>query len=1068
MIPDQVPSPAQIWTAATTRDDGTLALASLTLAAWAAWLLFAVLVVIEVVAQLRGRAAPRVPGFRLPQVGARELVSAALLLFLAAPLASQPAPVAFAQPTSSNPDPADNSHSSPPQHPPAHHRADQARSAVNGAAPLHTVRRGESLWSIAADRLGSGLRYTEIVALNTDTLHGRPGFLTPGQTLKLPAHPPSATNVRGERVRVQRGDTLSDIAEEQLGDADRYPEIFRASTPIRQPDGRHLTDPDIIDVGWTLTIPTTAKQPHPDQPKRADSDRADPDRADQAGIPTDPRAGRDASPRSSQAEAAPASPRAPSTRPSSSSATPQPSTTPASSPPPPTASAGPTHADESRQPEEPATAALPAWALTGLTGAGALLAASLLVALRRRRACQFRARRPGRTIAVPPPLLAPVEKTLVLTGDQTVPTLDLVDQALRRLAAARAAARQPMPDLAAVELTPGALTLHLAEPAPPTSPWQACDDQPSWRLPASTDLDTVGPTVLDQPAPYPLLVTIGASDDGAVWLLNCEQAGVLAITGDPLYSHDLARYLAAEIACNPWSEQARLDCLGIAQEVKGMNPERVHAHPADSIQHLLANATADAAGLLDRSHESALDVPTGRAHQVDADAWPARMLLLELPKLSEHPPFTQLLELVADHPARTGTAVVLTGQTELPASARTLAVTGQGRLTVPHLGLDLIVVGLTTDEAEGCAALLAQADTTDDQPVPAPAVDKDEEGWRGWADAAGAIRAEHTLPRTAPPTEPATTLLDGDDQKYLEAATTTINDLAAIAPQVPVRVRAIVEDADPTLDADLTAWREKDCDLPRLTLLGPVWARTHGTALAKRRPYYTELLAYLATRPRGATPDEVADAIGISGPRVRTDIKILRDWLGTNPRTGRQHLPDARDSDAARTRGIPTYQVDGLLLDADLFRRLRVRGETRGPDGINDLRAALTLVTGRPFDQLRPGGWTWMIDGDRLDQHLLCAIVDVAHLLTTHALKTGNLPVARAAAETAILAAPYEEIPLLDLAAVAAAEGHPDQANQILHDRVYNRSDDGAAPTELPARTSAVLHNHPLTRKRAS
>ena len=108
-----------------------------------------------------------------------------------------------------------------------------------------------------------------------------------------------------------------------------------------------------------------------------------------------------------------------------------------------------------------------------------------------------------------------------------------------------------------------------------------------------------------------------------------------------------------------------------------------------------------------------------------------------------------------------------------------------------------------------------------------------------------------------------------------------------------------------------------------------------------------------------------------------------------------------------------------------------------------------------------------MIDGDRLDQHLLCAIVDVAHLLTTHALHAGNLPVARAAAETAILAAPYEEIPLLDLATVAAAEGHNDQADQLLHDRIYNRSDDGAAPTELPTRTSAVLH-HPLPRKQAS
>ena len=221
----------------------------------------------------------------------------------------------------------------------------------------------------------------------------------------------------------------------------------------------------------------------------------------------------------------------------------------------------------------------------------------------------------------------------------------------------------------------------------------------------------------------------------------------------------------------------------------------------------------------------------------------------------------------------------------------------------------------------------------------------------------------------------------------------------------------------------MTAWFSDRCDRPRLTLLGPVGVRAHGAPISKRKPYYTELLTYLATRPHGATPEEVADAFSITGPRVRNDVKVVRDWLGINPRTGRKHLPDARDTAAAQDRGIGVYQIEDLLIDADLFRRLRVRGETRGPHGITDLRRALSLVTGQPFDQLRPGGWTWMFEGDRLDQHLLCAVVDVAHLVTTHALHQGDLPVARAAAELAALAAPYEEIPRLDLAAVAAAQG---------------------------------------------
>ena len=59
--------------------------------------------------------------------------------------------------------------------------------------PTHTVKRGESLWSIAEQRLGSGARFTEIAALNTDVLGDNPGFLTPGTVLVIPRTPPPQT-----------------------------------------------------------------------------------------------------------------------------------------------------------------------------------------------------------------------------------------------------------------------------------------------------------------------------------------------------------------------------------------------------------------------------------------------------------------------------------------------------------------------------------------------------------------------------------------------------------------------------------------------------------------------------------------------------------------------------------------------------------------------------------------------------------------------------------------------------------------------------------------------------------
>ncbi|MEV6377759.1 BTAD domain-containing putative transcriptional regulator [Micromonospora musae] len=62
---------------------------------------------------------------------------------------------------------------------------------------------------------------------------------------------------------VRRGDTLSSIAQGCLGDADRWPEIFAANRGVRFPVGGTLRDPDLIYPGWALRIPDTVKAPGP-------------------------------------------------------------------------------------------------------------------------------------------------------------------------------------------------------------------------------------------------------------------------------------------------------------------------------------------------------------------------------------------------------------------------------------------------------------------------------------------------------------------------------------------------------------------------------------------------------------------------------------------------------------------------------------------------------------------------------------------------------------------------------------------------------------------------------------
>ena len=59
-----------------------------------------------------------------------------------------------------------------------------------------------------------------------------------------------------ETYTVVRRDTLWGIAEVHLGDPFRWPELFALNQGRPQPDGRTLTDPNLIRPGWVLALPT--------------------------------------------------------------------------------------------------------------------------------------------------------------------------------------------------------------------------------------------------------------------------------------------------------------------------------------------------------------------------------------------------------------------------------------------------------------------------------------------------------------------------------------------------------------------------------------------------------------------------------------------------------------------------------------------------------------------------------------------------------------------------------------------------------------------------------------------
>ncbi|QLQ09873.1 MAG: LysM peptidoglycan-binding domain-containing protein [Nocardioidaceae bacterium] len=1086
------PWPTGGWSEAQLLSNDTI-VGGIVAAGWVAWVLMTLCIVVEIIATVTRKTAVRIP-FALPgqQDFARVLVVSVAALGLGTSAATVGGAVFY---STNAPGPAQAA-SPAPAITPITPALDSDRADLQAGHPVADTHTGPSIttqsittaWSIASTHLGRGERWKEVLDLN----HGIPfndgtTFTTGTQTipagtiLRLPADattipelpPPGHSRQRQEKsdARPNRqadatsrtpagskpayktytvipNDTLSEISRDKLGNGRLYMKLFRASKDTLQPGGEHLTDPDLIKPGWIITIPEGGS--HDQQTEAKSLTQQHPTQSPSSKSPQIPAQ----DPAESQSD--------PSTGPSQAAGPDNDEMTPQ------IAHSGETGEGDSADRDSVLGAP---WVLPGLAGSGVLLAGALLLGLRQQRHAQFRARRPGRAIATPGRELADVEMTITAAGDIGEEPLAYIDTALRRLAGSVYVQRGAMPAVAAVEIsTPfadriggGRLTVHLSEPGYLPAPWQPTPDRLHWHVPASVPVEDLGTLSEEADAPYPLLVTIGQADSGELWLLNCEDLGTVTLTGDPQRVRDFARHLAVQLAVNPWSQGATIDCFGIAAEAESLaDGISYYATTADAAR-AATDALADAVAMIDRTTGHATDVATGRTGQSDDDVWPSRLLLIDA-TIEELESLNMLLDLVARQVGRTAISVVLVGD-QPQATGTTLQVTAAGRVILEQAGLDLTAVGLTSEEARGVGLVYAQSQVLDDVEIPVDASIAD--GWEAYADQAGGLRREHTFPRGTSDSElaePATSLLDGDDANYLTRAPILFEDLEVLAPKVPVEIRTEVVEKDPTLDRDVDEWFNQNSTCAKLSLLGPVIARTHGKPLAKRRAYYTELLAFLwFHRRNGATRDQIVNAFGTPADRVRKDISILRDWLGINPHTDQLYLPPADRSPAAKATGTNVYQLidEGLLVDWDLFKRLRLRGEARGgSQGRCDLSRALDLVAGRPCDHQRQRGWAWLAEGERHDHYMHHAIADIALTVSTHFLHDDDTVSARAATEVALLASPDEESTRLCLVQIANAEGNRTEAERILVEEVCSRSDDGQAPTDLNDRTKTIIANH--------
>ncbi|GIF14243.1 LysM peptidoglycan-binding domain-containing protein [Actinoplanes teichomyceticus] len=118
---------------------------------------------------------------------------------------------------------------------------------LTGGQPprTYTVRRGDTLTGIARSQLGNASRWPEIYLLNRSVIRN-PNQIFAGQVLALPPAQPTGPIPRLYTVR--RGDTLTGIARAQLGDGDRWPEIFARNRDV-------IANPDRIVAGQILVLP---------------------------------------------------------------------------------------------------------------------------------------------------------------------------------------------------------------------------------------------------------------------------------------------------------------------------------------------------------------------------------------------------------------------------------------------------------------------------------------------------------------------------------------------------------------------------------------------------------------------------------------------------------------------------------------------------------------------------------------------------------------------------------------------------------------------------------------------